>query len=201
MNSYQHPPGHYACVTAYLSFYLAPCHCGVGISAGIELSSLQRATPHLNRRDIFPTEIPRATGKRRIFKQGRSSCSASFCKSSSAANLEYSPVNPRTTTMVAFTHLAAIAVWAIAGTSAAPTSDFIGPAPRNVDAVEPIVSGDDAPDFEFSGNRLTRRQDYTQNYKTGGNVNFSPGTDGYSVTFSGAQDFVVGKGWKKGTER
>jgi endo-1,4-beta-xylanase len=48
---------------------------------------------------------------------------------------------------------------------------------------------------------LIRRQDYTQNYKTGGNVQFSTPTDGYSVTFSGAQDFVVGRGWKTGTGR
>ncbi|KAK4466289.1 glycoside hydrolase family 11 protein [Cladorrhinum samala] len=60
----------------------------------------------------------------------------------------------------------------------------------------------DAPDFEVGPHNLARRQmDYNQNYKTGGNVNFSPSNNGYSVTFSGAQDFVVGKGWKKGTNR
>lgn len=48
---------------------------------------------------------------------------------------------------------------------------------------------------------LIRRQDYTQNYKTGGNVQFTATTNGYSVTFSEAQDFVVGRGWKTGSAR
>ena len=69
-------------------------------------------------------------------------------------------------------------------------------------AVPAPVAGPDAPDFELGGgNHLEARQDYTQNYKTGGNVNFSPSNNGYSVQFSGAQDFVVGKGWKKGGAR
>lgn len=64
---------------------------------------------------------------------------------------------------------------------------------------EPLA---DAPDFEIGAHNLARRQmDYNQNYKTGGSVNFSPNSNGYSVTFSGAGDFVVGKGWRKGTER
>ncbi len=63
------------------------------------------------------------------------------------------------------------------------------------------LSGGDLPDFEIGPHNLARRQDYNQNYKTGGSVNFSPNSNGYSVTFSGAGDFVVGKGWKKGTDR
>jgi endo-1,4-beta-xylanase len=82
--------------------------------------------------------------------------------------------------MVAFTKLA-LALSAIAGTLAAPV--------------------DDTPNFEIGGANLARRQDYTQNYKTGGNVNFQSTTNGYSVTFSGAGDFVVGRGWNKGTSR
>ncbi|KAK3693399.1 glycoside hydrolase family 11 protein [Podospora appendiculata] len=85
--------------------------------------------------------------------------------------------------MVAFTYLA-VAAAAISGAFAAPTA-------------EPA----DAPDFEFGPHNLARRQDYNQNYKTGGNVNFSPTSNGYSVSFSGAGDFVVGKGWKKGSDR
>lgn len=77
----------------------------------------------------------------------------------------------------------ALAISAITGAIAAPT---IGP---------------DLPDFEFGADTLARRQDYNQNYKTGGNVNFSPTSNGYSVSFSGAGDFVVGKGWSKGTTR
>ncbi|KAF8859698.1 glycoside hydrolase family 11 protein, partial [Acephala macrosclerotiorum] len=87
--------------------------------------------------------------------------------------------------MVSFTQLA-LAFSAISGTLSAPTSEFIGP---------------ELPDFEIGGNNLARRQDYTQNYKTGGSVNFSPASNGYSVTFSDAGDFVVGKGWSKGTSR
>ena len=89
--------------------------------------------------------------------------------------------------MVAFSHLA-LALSAVAASFAAPAAD-----PKNADA----------PDFEFSGveNQLMRRQDYNQNYKTSGNVNFSPTRNGYSVSFSGAGDFVVGKGWKTGTNR
>ncbi|KAF2235855.1 glycoside hydrolase family 11 protein [Viridothelium virens] len=54
------------------------------------------------------------------------------------------------------------------------------------------------PDFELS-NKLVRRQDYNQDYTTGGTVNYSPASNGYSVSFSGAADFVVGKGWTTGS--
>ena len=84
--------------------------------------------------------------------------------------------------MVAISYLA-LAVSAITGALAAPTAD------------------PDAPDFMIGPENLARRQDYNQNYKTGGNVNFSPTNNGYSVSFSGAGDFVVGKGWKTGTTR
>jgi endo-1,4-beta-xylanase len=60
---------------------------------------------------------------------------------------------------------------------------------------------DALPDFEVGINNLARRQDYVQNYKTSGNVNFASTSNGYSVNFSGAQDFVVGRGWSKGTSR
>jgi endo-1,4-beta-xylanase len=62
----------------------------------------------------------------------------------------------------------------------------------------------DVPDFELSpvqGKSLAARQDYNQNYKTSGNVQFNPTSNGYSVSFSNAGDFVVGKGWNKGTTR
>lgn len=59
----------------------------------------------------------------------------------------------------------------------------------------------DLPDFQLGGTNLARRQDYNQNYKTSGNVNFSPTSNGYSVSFSGAGDFVVGKGWTTGSAR
>ncbi|RMZ73088.1 glycoside hydrolase family 11 [Pyrenophora seminiperda CCB06] len=87
--------------------------------------------------------------------------------------------------MVAFSSIV-LAVSAIAGSAfAAPTADV--------------------PDFEFNGPNkavaLAARQDYNQNYRTSGNVNFQPKNNGYSVNFSNADDFVVGKGWSKGTTR
>lgn len=84
--------------------------------------------------------------------------------------------------MVAFTQLA-VAAAAISGAFAAPTANG------------------DLPDFEFGPHELARRQDYNQNYKTGGNVQFNPTSNGYSVSFSGAGDFVVGKGWSRGATR
>jgi endo-1,4-beta-xylanase len=86
--------------------------------------------------------------------------------------------------MVALVRLA-IALSTIVGALAAPTPE----------------AGADIPDFELGSDNLARRQDYTQNYKTGGNVNFQSKSNGYSVTFSGAGDFVVGRGWNKGTNR
>lgn len=101
--------------------------------------------------------------------------------------------------MVGFISLA-FAVSAIATALAAPTTEFVGPAPQGGHLVN-REAGDDLPDFQLGGEHLARRQDYNQNYKTGGSVNFSPASNGYSVTFSGAGDFVVGKGWKTGTTR
>ena len=83
--------------------------------------------------------------------------------------------------MVAFSSLV-LGLSAIAGSAyAAPTADV--------------------PDFELGSKALATRQDYNQNYKTSGNVQFSPTNNGYSVNFSNAGDFVVGKGWTKGTTR
>lgn len=86
--------------------------------------------------------------------------------------------------MVAFSHVF-VALSAFAGALAAPTA-------------EPV---NDAPDFELTDKHLGKRQDYNQNYKTGGNVNFQPTNNGYSVQFSNAGDFVVGKGWRTGSVR
>lgn len=44
----------------------------------------------------------------------------------------------------------------------------------------------DGPDFELGGENLARRQNYNQNYVTSGSVNFSPTSNGYGVSFSGA---------------
>ena len=86
--------------------------------------------------------------------------------------------------MVAFSTLA-LALTAASGALAAPVAD----------------ASVDTPDFDLTMDRLTKRQDYNQNYKTSGNVQFNPTNNGYSVNFSGAGDFVVGKGWRTGTTR
>lgn len=104
------------------------------------------------------------------------------------------PSASRAAIMVALTFMAVAA--AAIGALAAPAADSYGPSQRP----NHVVRGD-LPDFEIGPHNLARRQDYNQNYKTGGSVNFSPNSNGYSVTFSGAGDFVVGKGWKKGTDR
>lgn len=90
--------------------------------------------------------------------------------------------------MVSFTQVLLAATAAI--------SVIAAPAP----AAE-VLTERDEPDFEIGAANLARRQDYTQNYKTSGNVNFQSSNNGYSVSFSGAQDFVVGRGWKTGTSR
>lgn len=87
--------------------------------------------------------------------------------------------------MVAFCTIA-VGLTAVAGAFAAPTAGAV----------------EDLPDFELTNTtNLVRRQDYNQNYKTSGSVNYSPTNDGYSVSFTNAGDFVVGKGWKTGTAR
>ncbi|KAI9659983.1 MAG: hypothetical protein M1821_001335 [Bathelium mastoideum] len=84
--------------------------------------------------------------------------------------------------MVALNYLV-LALSAAATSFAAPTESI----ERNAE-----------PDFEL-GTELVRRQDYNQDYTTGGTVSYSPSSTGYSVTFSGAADFVVGKGWTTGS--
>lgn len=91
-------------------------------------------------------------------------------------------VESRTPKMFSFTKLV-VAVSALTGALAAP------------------AAGPDSPDFEIGGESLARRQNYNQDYVTSGSVNFSPASNGYSVSFSGAGDFVVGKGWSTGTSR
>jgi endo-1,4-beta-xylanase len=88
--------------------------------------------------------------------------------------------------MVSFSHLL-VALFAAVGALAAPAAEF-----ETLETADFILA---------DKTNLTKRQDYTQNYKTGGNVQFSTTTNGYSVTFSGAQDFVVGRGWTTGSAR
>ena len=100
--------------------------------------------------------------------------------------------------MVALTQLA-VAASVVGGALAAPAAEGYGPQPRSPHVLSPA---DDHPDFEIGASNLARRQDYNQNWKAGqGSINYSPSSNGYSVTFSGAGDFVVGKGWRTGTDR
>jgi hypothetical protein len=66
----------------------------------------------------------------------------------------------------------------------------------------PTTLEEETADFILTNRKcLVKRQDYTRNYKTGGSVQLSATTDEYPVTFSGAEYFVVGRGWKAGNAR
>lgn len=89
----------------------------------------------------------------------------------------------------------AIAISAITGALAAPA---IGPhleerGPFNfvLDADHPLIQA----------RNLTGRSNtnYNQDYTTGGSVNFSPGTNQFSLNWNTQNDFVVGVGWNPGT--
>lgn len=108
--------------------------------------------------------------------------------------------------MVAFTKFG-LAISAISGVFAAPAADPAADAPDFFLGGQSLARRHDHSYNQSIAGRqaynqtLARRQDYNQNYVTGGSVNFSPSSTGYSVSFSGAGDFVVGKGWSTGTER
>ena len=82
-----------------------------------------------------------------------------------------------------------VALSALTTSFAAPVAELVA------------VFGERSPDFDLQDlTPLVRRQNYNQDYTTGGGtVNYSPKSNGYSVTFSRASDFVVGKGWTKGS--
>lgn len=76
---------------------------------------------------------------------------------------------------------------AISGLLAAPTSETAKRGPH---------------DFVLGGpGSLSRRSaiDYDQDYTTGGTVNYSPSSTGFSVQWNTQDDFVVGVGWSTGT--
>lgn len=78
-----------------------------------------------------------------------------------------------------------LAFSAIVGSFAAPTP---------VDELDLVLTARNLTD-------LVKRQDYTQNYQTTGNVQFAASTTGFEVDFQNAQDFVVGRGWSTGAAR
>lgn len=92
--------------------------------------------------------------------------------------------------MVAFSRLVA-GVSVIAASLAAPAD----PVQRSIETRGEynFFLGPDHP--------LSRRSNtnYNQDYTTGGTVNFSPATNGFSVNWNTQDDFVVGVGWNPGS--
>jgi len=91
--------------------------------------------------------------------------------------------------MVAFSSLI-VALSAIAKSLASPAAD---PVKRDIAARGPqdFVLGRD--------NAVHRRQDYDQDYTTGGDVVYSPDGNYFSVDWDTEDDFVVGVGWSTGS--
>ncbi|UKZ55831.1 hypothetical protein TrVGV298_009655 [Trichoderma virens] len=97
--------------------------------------------------------------------------------------------------MVAFSRIVA-GLSVIAASLAAPTD----PAEKKVetrDAYNFFLG----PDHPLSRRSVTRRSNtnYNQDYTTGGTVNFTPATNGFSLNWNTQQDFVVGVGWNPGS--
>lgn len=85
---------------------------------------------------------------------------------------------------------------------AAAVPSIAAPAPTIPVERDLVLSERDPHDFILGAeNRLNRRTaiNYDQDYTTGGTVNYSPSSTGFSVTWSNADDFVVGVGWQTGT--
>ncbi|PNP50000.1 hypothetical protein THARTR1_09331 [Trichoderma harzianum] len=81
-----------------------------------------------------------------------------------------------------------IALAGIAGSLAIPTG--LGPSESSVDITERGVH-----DFVLGPHNAVRRRasiNYDQNYQTGGQVNYSPSGNGFSVNWNTQDDFVVG---------
>jgi endo-1,4-beta-xylanase len=92
--------------------------------------------------------------------------------------------------MVSFVHLV-VSLSVIAGSLAAPKAETT-PYKRDLEKR--------APDFALgSPNPLSRRQNYNQDYKTGGDVVYTHTSNGFTVKFDAADDFVVGVGWNPGS--
>lgn len=89
----------------------------------------------------------------------------------------------------------AVVLFAIVRSLAAPT----GPA---APVGRGLVEERGSPDLVL-GNKtdLARRQNYNQDYTTGGTVNYGPTSNGYWVTWNTEDDFVVGKGWTTGSTK
>lgn len=103
-------------------------------------------------------------------------------------------------TMVAFSSLA-LGLLAIGTSLAAPAADLL---PRHVEKRGPhnFFLGPDHPLMLARRNAsLAARSsiNYDQDYTTGGTVDFTPTSTGFSLTFDTTDDFVVGVGWNPGS--
>jgi len=95
--------------------------------------------------------------------------------------------------MVAFSSLA-FGLSAIAMSLAAPTEPVLDKrGPYN------FVLGLDHPLSRRSNATRRSNTGYNQDYTTGGTVNYSPGTNEFSVSWNTQDDFVVGVGWNPGS--
>lgn len=106
--------------------------------------------------------------------------------------------------MVSFTALV-VGLGALALSQGAPTASL---SPLEERGDMNFVMGYDHPLAKRFGNFSVRaigpavgprsNTNYNQNYKTGGTVNFTPGTNSFSLNWNTQQDFVVGVGWQPG---
>lgn len=96
--------------------------------------------------------------------------------------------------MVGFSNIV-LGLSAMAATLAAPTIE-------KRDGAANFVLTPEHPLARRIGN-LTARSNpsYTQNYKTGGTVNFNPTGTGFTLNYNVQQDFVVGVGWNPGSNQ
>lgn len=101
--------------------------------------------------------------------------------------------------MVAFPTLI-LGLSAIGASIAAPAADLL---PRNVEKRGPhnFFLGPDHPLMLARRNAslAARSLNYVQDYTTGGTVDFTHTSTGFSVSFDTTDDFVVGVGWNPGS--
>lgn len=100
--------------------------------------------------------------------------------------------------MVAFSILA-FGLSAISATFAAPTADAAGKIQKR--GLNNFVMGPDHPLMLAKRNASleARALNYVQDYTTGGTVDFTTSSTGFTLNFDTTDDFVVGVGWNPGS--
>ncbi|KAB5511591.1 concanavalin A-like lectin/glucanase domain-containing protein [Coniochaeta sp. 2T2.1] len=89
-----------------------------------------------------------------------------------------------------------IALAGAAATLAAPTLTEVGLEGRG--PANFVLHPDHPLARRFANLTERTNPSYTQNYKTGGTVNFTPTGTGFNLNYNVQQDFVVGVGWNPG---